>query len=46
LERQAIGRAALGWPNIGFDFVPVMKQLEVELARHCPGFQCAEGVPT
>jgi hypothetical protein len=27
------------WPNIGFDFVPVMKHLEAELARHCPGFQ-------
>lgn len=27
------------WPNIGYDFVPVMNRLETELARHCPGFQ-------
>jgi hypothetical protein len=27
------------WPNIGYDFVPIMKQLETELARQCPGFQ-------
>ncbi len=27
------------WPHIGFDFVPVMKRLEAELARQCPGFQ-------
>jgi hypothetical protein len=27
------------WPNIGFDFVPVMQGLEAELARQCPEFQ-------
>lgn len=27
------------WPNLGFDFVPVMGRLEAELAKHCPGFQ-------
>jgi hypothetical protein len=27
------------WPNVGFDFVPVMKRLEAELAQQCPGFQ-------
>lgn len=27
------------WPNIGFDFVPVMQRLEAELAKECPGFQ-------
>ncbi len=27
------------WPNIGFDFVPVMSHLEAELARQCPAFQ-------
>ncbi len=27
------------WPNIGFDFVPVMNRLEAELARQCSGFQ-------
>ncbi|MCX6902207.1 MAG: hypothetical protein NTW03_01750 [Verrucomicrobia bacterium] len=27
------------WPHIGFDFVPVMKRLEAELTKQCPGFQ-------
>jgi hypothetical protein len=27
------------WPNIGFDFVPVMSRLEMELARQCSGFE-------
>lgn len=27
------------WPNLGFDFVPVMKGLEAELARQCPEWQ-------
>jgi hypothetical protein len=27
------------WPNIGFDFVPVMKRFNTELAARCPGFE-------
>jgi hypothetical protein len=27
------------WPNLGFDFVPVMHRLEAALAQQCPGFQ-------
>ncbi|HOY56861.1 MAG TPA: twin-arginine translocation signal domain-containing protein [Verrucomicrobiota bacterium] len=27
------------WPNIGFDFGPVMQRLEAGLARECPGFE-------
>ncbi len=27
------------WPNIGYDFVPVMKGLEAALAKKCPKFQ-------
>lgn len=27
------------WPNIGFDFVPVMQRLEARLIRECPGFE-------
>lgn len=27
------------WPNLGFDFVPVMQGLEAELARQCPELQ-------
>jgi hypothetical protein len=26
------------WPNKGFDFQPVMRRIEAELARACPGF--------
>jgi len=31
------------WPNIGFDFAPVMERFNTELAKQCPGF---EFVPT
>jgi hypothetical protein len=31
------------WPNIGFDFAPVMKRFNTELARQCPAF---EFIPT
>jgi hypothetical protein len=27
------------WPNVGFDFAPVMKRTEAELAKRCPGFE-------
>jgi len=27
------------WPHIGYDFVPVMKAFEAELARQCPGLE-------
>lgn len=27
------------WPNIGFDFAPVMEQFNTELARRCRGFE-------
>ena len=27
------------WPNIGFDFRPVMKRINTELAERCPGFE-------
>ena len=26
------------WPNVGFDFAPVMKKIEAELPNLCPGF--------
>jgi len=26
------------WPNVGFDFRPVMKRINTELAERCPGF--------
>jgi hypothetical protein len=27
------------WPNVGFDFVPVMDRFNGELAKRCPGFE-------
>ncbi|MCX7887738.1 MAG: hypothetical protein N3B01_10880, partial [Verrucomicrobiae bacterium] len=27
------------WPNKGFDFVPVMEDINRDLARHCKGFE-------
>lgn len=27
------------WPNVGFDFRPVMARIQTELEKRCPGFQ-------
>ncbi len=27
------------WPNVGFDFAPVMERIKTELTRRCPGFE-------
>ncbi|MBN2313442.1 MAG: hypothetical protein JXM79_05895 [Sedimentisphaerales bacterium] len=27
------------WPNVGFDFRPIMKQINTELTERCPGFE-------
>ena len=27
------------WPNVGFDFGPVMKQIDADLTRGCPQFE-------
>ncbi len=27
------------WPNVGFDFIPVMERINGELAKRCPGFE-------
>jgi hypothetical protein len=27
------------WPNVGFDFNPVMKRVEAQLRQHCPEFE-------
>ena len=34
------------WPNIGFDFVPVMKRFDTELAARCPGFEFVSSMAT
>jgi len=34
------------WPNVGFDFVPVMERISGELARQCPGFEFLSSMAT
>ncbi|MBN2506750.1 MAG: hypothetical protein JXQ71_08655 [Verrucomicrobia bacterium] len=34
------------WPNKGFDFVPVMDHLTLELRRQCPGFEFSTSMAT
>jgi hypothetical protein len=36
---HAVKQPGPDWPNIGYDFAPVMKRIEEELARRCPGFE-------
>ena len=32
-------QAGPDWPNVGFDFRPVMQRIGAELAQRCPGFE-------
>ena len=32
-------QAGPDWPNVGFDFNPVMKRVEAQLRQHCPDFE-------
>lgn len=32
------------WPNKGFDFVPVMEEINRDLARHCKGFEFVQSL--
>jgi hypothetical protein len=34
------------WPNIGFDFVPVMDRIQAELTQRCPGFEFVSALAT
>lgn len=34
------------WPNVGFDFGPVMKRFNAELARRCPDFEFVTSTAT
>lgn len=36
---HAVKQAQPDWPNIGFDFAPVMERFNTELAKQCPGFE-------
>lgn len=36
---HAVKQPKADWPNIGFDFQPVMDQLACELKARCPGFE-------
>jgi len=34
------------WPNVGFDFVPVMNRITSTLTQQCPGFEFATSMAT
>jgi len=34
------------WPNVGFDFHPVMQRINTELAQRCPGFEFLPSLAT
>lgn len=34
------------WPNVGFDFVPVMERVQTELTQRCPGFEFVSSLAT
>jgi hypothetical protein len=36
---HAVKQPGPDWPNVGFDFGPVMKQIDADLARECPEFE-------
>ena len=36
---HAVKQPGPDWPNVGFDFAPVMDRINGELAKRCPGFE-------
>jgi len=36
---HAVKQPGPDWPNVGFDFGPVMERINTELAKRCPGFE-------
>jgi len=36
---HAVKQPGPDWPNVGFDFGPVMKRINAELAKGCPEFE-------
>jgi hypothetical protein len=34
------------WPNVGFDFNPVMERINAELTKRCPGFEFVSSMAT
>jgi hypothetical protein len=36
---HAVKQPGPDWPNVGFDFGPVMKQIDADLAEKCPQFE-------
>jgi hypothetical protein len=36
---HAVKQPGPDWPNIGFDFAPVMERINAALAKGCPGFE-------
>jgi hypothetical protein len=36
---HAVKQPGPDWPNVGFDFAPVMERINGELTKRCPGFE-------
>ncbi|KPK41860.1 MAG: hypothetical protein AMJ65_08660 [Phycisphaerae bacterium SG8_4] len=41
-----IKQARPDWPNVGFDFAPVMAQIDADLAKGCPEFEFVSSMAT
>ncbi len=36
---HAVKQPGPDWPNVGFEFAPIMERLQAELTQRCPGFE-------
>jgi len=43
---HAVKQAQPDWPNIGFDFGPVMERINADLAKGCPEFEFSSAMAT
>lgn len=43
---HALKQPGPDWPNVGFDFAPIMERVQAELAQRCPGFEFVASTAT
>lgn len=43
---HAVKQPGPDWPNVGFDFAPVMERIQTELTQRCPGFEFVAALAT
>jgi hypothetical protein len=43
---HALKQPGPDWPNVGFEFAPIMERLQAELAQRCPGFEFVASTAT